>query len=268
MSVQLDWPRRLKRFVGHRRWALVLLVSLASEAQGFDLFGFGGSGASDTVSVTVEEPYIEMHTGAGRGYPVFNVVEQGESIEILKRKAYWYKIRSSDGKTGWTKATQLAHTLKPTGDPVDLPEMGHGDYLTSHFRVGFTAGELEGASTVSLTAGYRPVSWAGVELEAGKIFDESVTSNYYGANLLVEPLPDSIITPYFSIGGGMFSFNNRQKVVVEDAGTENYGMIGAGIGYYVVRNFVIRGEYRGYSISTEGDRVWLNAWTIGLNAFF
>ena len=58
MSVQLDWPRRLKRFVGHRRWALVLLVSLASEAQGFDLFGFGGSGASDTVETeaTFERP--------------------------------------------------------------------------------------------------------------------------------------------------------------------------------------------------------------------
>ncbi|MGD2137462.1 MAG: outer membrane beta-barrel protein, partial [Gammaproteobacteria bacterium] len=206
--------------------------------------------------------------GPGRGYPVFNVVEQGERIEILKKKTNWYKVRTADEKTGWTRAVQLAHTLKPTGAPADLPEVGHGDYLTSHWRMGFTTGQLEDANTISITAGYRPVSWAGIEVEGGKIFDESVTSDYYGVNLLVEPLPDSIITPYVTVGAGRFSFNNRQKVVVEDTGSADYGSVGAGVGYYVVRNFVIRGEYRGYSVSTDGDRVWLNAWTIGLNAFF
>jgi hypothetical protein len=209
-----------------------------------------------------------MHTGPGRGYPVFNVVEQGETIEIIKRKASWYKIQSSDNKTGWTKAEQLAHTLKPTGVPADLPEVGHGDYLASSWRIGFTAGQLEGASTFSLTAGYRPFSWAGVELEGGKIFDESVTSDFYGMNLLVEPMPDYVITPYVTIGAGKFSFNNRQKVVVDDAGSPTYISFAAGASYYVVRNLVIRGDYRRYSISTDGDNVWLNAWTIGLNAFF
>jgi len=268
MSVQLDWPRRLKRFVGHRRWALVLLVFLASEAQAFDLFGFGGSGAPDTVSVTVEEPYIEMHTGAGRGYPVFNVVEQGETVEILKRKTNWYKIKNGD-KIGWTTAAQLAHTLRLSGVPVDLPEVSRGDYLKSHWRLGFTGGSLEGASTFSVTAGYRPFNWgAELEIEGGKIFDESVTSDYYGVNLLLEPTTDWLVTPYVSVGGGMLSLNDRQKVVVDDAGSPSYVSFGAGASYYVVSNLVLRGGYRSYSISTDGDRVWLNAWTIGLSLFF
>lgn len=252
----------------HHIWAVVLLCCIPQVTPAFELPGFGGSDENEILVLEVADPYIDMHTGPGRGYPVFNVVEQGETVEILKRKTNWYKIRSPDGKTGWTKAKQLAHTLKPTGVPVDLPETGHGDYLKSHWMVGFTGGQLEGASTFSLAAGYRPLRWAGLEIEGGKIFDESVTSDYYGMNLLVEPLPDYRITPYGLIGGGKFSFNKRQKVVVEDAGSPTYGFIGAGAGYYVVSNFVIRGEYRRYSVSTNGDRVWLNAWTIGLSAFF
>ena len=210
-----------------------------------------------------------MHTGPGRGYPVFNVVEQGNTVEILKRKTYWYKIKSADGKTGWTNAAQLAHTLKPTGVPVNLPEVSRGDYLKSHWRIGFTGGSLEGASTFSVTAGYRPFNWGPeLELEGGKIFDESVTSDYYGINLLLEPMTYWLVTPYVSLGGGVMSLNDRQKVVVDDAGSPSYVSFGAGAGYYVVSNLVVRGGYRSYSISSNGDRVWLNAWTIGLGLFF
>ena len=31
----------------------------------------------------VNDPYIELHTGPGRGYPIFHVTERGERIIIL-----------------------------------------------------------------------------------------------------------------------------------------------------------------------------------------
>ena len=269
MNVQLDLPMRFWRFVGHRGCAMLFLICLVPRAAAFEMFGLGGTDRPDTLSVTVEEPYIEMHTGPGRGYPVFNVVEQGNTVEILKRKTNWYKIKSVDGKTGWTNAAQLAHTMKPTGVPVNLPEVSRGDYLKSHWRVGFTGGSLEGASTFSVTAGYRPFNWgAELEIEGGKIFDESVTSDYYGVNLLLEPMTDWLLTPYVSVGAGKLSLNDRQKVVVDDSGSPSYVSFGAGASYYVVSNLVVRGGYRSYSISTDGDRTWLNAWVIGLGLFF
>ncbi|MEN8206052.1 MAG: SH3 domain-containing protein [Pseudomonadota bacterium] len=254
--------------MSHILCALLLLSCLPSQALSLDLFDNDSPDVTDSVFLEVTEPYIEMHTGPGRGYPVFNVVEQGETIEILKRKTNWYKVKSADDRAGWTKASQLAHTLKPTGIPVDLPEVNHGDYLKSSWRVGFSAGQVEGANTFSISAGYRPLSWAGVELEWGKIFDDSVTSDFYGANLLVEPMPDWTVTPFVTTGAGKFSFNNRHKVLVEDTGTSSYISFGAGANYYIGRNFVMRGEYRWYSVSTDDDSVGLNSWRIGLNTFF
>jgi hypothetical protein len=268
MKVKLHRIRHWFPRVHYSAWALLFCSCSPSYALSFDFFGLGSADRADVVVLEVVEPFIEMHTGPGRGYPVFNVVEQGETIEILERKTNWYKIKSSDDKTGWTKAAQLAHTLKPTGTPVDLPEVGHGDYLTSSLRVGFTAGQLEGANSFSVTAGYRPLSWAAVEIEGGKIFDQSVTSDYYGVNLLVEPMPQWTITPFALVGAGKFSFDERQKVLVDDIRSASYISFGIGANYYVGRNFLVGGEYRRYSISTDNNTVGLNAWRIGFNTFF
>jgi opacity protein-like surface antigen len=249
-------------------WLTLLLIVLPQEVHSYEFFGFAGSDNQESVVLEVADPYIEMHTGPGRGYPVFNVVEQGQTIEVLKHKASWYKIRSEDNKTGWTKAAQLSHTLESTGMPVDLPEIDHGDYLKSSWRVGSTGGQIEGANTFSITVGYRPLSWFGAEIEWGKIFDNSVTSDFYGINLILEPKSDWVVTPLVTAGAGQFDFSSRQKVVVEDAGTSNYVSAGAGVNYYIGRNFVMRGEYRWYSVSTDDDTVGLNSWRIGLNIFF
>jgi opacity protein-like surface antigen len=252
----------------HVLLGLLLVACHSSQALSFGLFDTDSTSEPGSVFLEVAEPYIEMHTGPGRGYPVFNVIEQGETIEVLKQKTNWYKVRSADNKTGWTKSAELAHTLKPSGVPVDLPEVNHGDYLKSSWRVGFNAGQVEGANTFSITAGYRPLSWIGTEIEWGKIFDNSVTSDYYGANLLLEPETDWTVAPFVTIGAGQFQFNNRQKVVVDDAGNSDYLSTGIGVNYYIGRNFVMRGEYRWYSVSTDDDRVGLNSWRLGLNTFF
>ena len=40
--------------------------------------------------VSVADPYLEMHTGPGKGYPVFHVVDRGESVDIMMRRTDWF----------------------------------------------------------------------------------------------------------------------------------------------------------------------------------
>ena len=35
------------------------------------------------LELVVTRPYLEMHTGPGRGYPVFYVIGRGESVKVL-----------------------------------------------------------------------------------------------------------------------------------------------------------------------------------------
>ncbi|WP_020410944.1 SH3 domain-containing protein [Hahella ganghwensis] len=246
---------------------ILIIPLMPAAAHAVDL-KFWDNGDEKTLTLLVVDPYIEMHTAPGRGYPIFNVIEQGEEVVILKRKTNWYLVQSPDGQEGWVKAAQLGRTLKPTGIPADLPETGHGEYLTSSWRAGFTGGQFEGASSFSLTFGYRPLTWAGFEVEAGKIYSRSVTSEYYGANLIIEPLHKWKITPYLSVGASRFSFDARQKVLLEGVDEADAVSIGGGLGYYIGRNFLIRAEYRQYSISSNSDTTGLSEWKIGLNTFF
>lgn len=248
------WRQRLRACL----WTTALLSALAEASDA----------PAEGPVVQVIDPFIELHTAPGRGYPVFHVIEQGEAVTILKRKTNWYQVQASDGQLGWTKASQLGHTLEPTGVPADLPEVSHGEYLESSWRIGFTAGQFEQSPSYSLTLGYRPLTWTGVELEAGKIYNESVTSDYYSANLIIEPFHRWDLTPYLLTGISRFSFDPRHKVLVNDLDDADGFSVGGGLSYYIGRNFLIRADYRQYTVSANSDTTGLSEWKIGLNTFF
>jgi SH3-like domain-containing protein len=65
--------------------------------------------------VVVQDAYLEFRTGPGRGFPVFHVVDRGESVELLRRRTDWIKVRVDGGKEGWVNRSQLERTLTPGG---------------------------------------------------------------------------------------------------------------------------------------------------------
>jgi len=221
----------------------------------------------------VIDPYIEVHTGPGRGYPIFYVIEQGESVDVLKRRAGWYEVRSHNGKTGWAASAQISRTLQATGEPADLPSVSFGDYLKNRWRIGFTSGEmfsgeLDGADLFSATASYRFYSWLGTEIEIGKIFNSGVEGDFYNANILVEPFSRWRLSPELLLGRGVMSLDSQPELTPLDMDDSDFTNYGLGLNYYLGRNFVIRGEYRRYSASTDDDKVKLESWKIGFNTFF
>ena len=78
--------------------------------------------------VEVADPFIELHTGAGSSYPIFHVVDRGETVELLKRKNDWFKVRTRRGKEGWVSREQIQKTLNPDGSVVELSELTQDDF--------------------------------------------------------------------------------------------------------------------------------------------
>jgi len=227
----------------------------------------------NVLRLEVIDPYADVHSGPGRGYPVFYAVEEGESIEILARRPGWYEIRLQNGRTGWVTAAQISRTIQVTGEPADLPTVSYGDFLKNSFRVGltagvFTSGELEGSDSWSATGGYRVISWLGLEGEYGKLYGEDIRGDFYGFNLLLEPYSKGRFSPYLLLGAGSISVDSQPKLVpleIEESDFQNYGL---GLNYYLGRNFLIKVEYRTFTVSTDESDVDLDAWKIGFNTFF
>ena len=56
-----------------------LILLLAST-----LFVNTTTNADELAEVKVADPYLEMRTGPGEGYPIFHVVDRDEFVEVIK----------------------------------------------------------------------------------------------------------------------------------------------------------------------------------------
>lgn len=233
----------------------------------------GDDNDTQVMRLEVIDPYVEMHTGPGRGYPVFYVIEQGEEVEVLTRRPDWYEVRSANDRVGWVTTRQIARTIQSTGEPADLPTVGYGDYLKDSWRIGFSSGrfskgELKGADLYRATVGYRGYSWLGLEMEGGKIFGTDVKGQYYNFNISLEPFSGWRVSPAVILGTGIMDIEEQPKLVplnVDDSKFDNYALR---LNYYAGRNFVINGEYRWYDVKAQNKTVRLEGWQIGFNTFF
>lgn len=231
------------------------------------------SESSSILNLEVIDSYVEVRTGPGRGYPIFYVIEQGETVEVLKQRVGWYEVRAQNGKVGWATSKQLSRTLQDTGEPANLPSVSFGDYQKNKLRVGFTAGqffdgELDGVDIFSATLSYRFYGWLSLEGELGKLFDSDIEGDFYDLSLLIEPFSHWRFSPELILGRGNISIDTQPQQVsleIDDSNFTNYGL---GLNYYLGRNFVIRSEYRRYSVSTDNDDEALESWKIGFNTFF
>jgi uncharacterized protein YraI len=109
-------------------------------------------------TVIIADPYIELHTGPGSGYPIFHVIERGESITVLKRYTDWFQVRTQKGKEGWVDREQLSQTLAPTGEQVELKAMTQTEFEQRRWEVGAMGGEFGGAATLSIYGGTHRVA--------------------------------------------------------------------------------------------------------------
>ncbi|MGR6873281.1 SH3 domain-containing protein [Pseudomonas sp. HK3] len=224
----------------------------------------------EAVQLSVIDTYLELHTGPGRGYPIFHVMEKGETVYVHSRRTNWFYVSDRRNRQGWVKQEGLARTLAPTGLPAALPNTKHGDFLAQQGRVGFSLGQQGNADTATVMAGYRLLSFAGIEAEYGQIFGSQIDGITYGASLLIEPIKSWSFTPFISKGYGWQEWKEKtkQQVGANNSFNSRYEYTGVGINYYIGYNFVVRGEYRKVYLTGDNDSLSNSAWRLGFSSFF
>ena len=226
--------------------------------------------ADDNQKVTVAEPFIELHTGPGRGYPIVYVVERGRDVEILKRRTDWFQVKTDRDITGWVARRQMAATLSPTGEPVDLGDPDREEGLGRRWQGGVSGGDFGGASLVSVYGGYSITDNLSVELTVNQVLGDF--SNAISATIGLKQviLPELRISPYFVLGTGVISIKPRATLVQAMDRDDQVGYIGGGLQFYVTRRFMLRSEYRNNIIFTSrDDNEEIDEWKyLGFGFFF
>jgi len=221
------------------------------------------------VEVVVAAPYLEMHTGPGRGYPVFHVVDRGETISVLKRRTDWFRVRTGKGKEGWVKRAEMEQTLTPAGDQTRFAEANIGDFSKRRWEAGVLAGDFEGADMITAYAGYAMTANFSAELSVSQVFGNYSDSVVGRVSLLAQPFPEWRLSPFFSLGRGIIYTDPNVTLVDESDRTEQIGSVGVGIRCYLTRRFLLRAEYRNSVIfQDKDDNQEINEWKAGFAFFF
>ena len=90
--------------------------------------------------VRVVRPYLDMHSGPGRGFPIFYAAEKNEWVVIELRHTDWFKVRTARGPVGWVSREQMAGTVTEDGVPFELADPTLQDFLNRRFVVGIGYG--------------------------------------------------------------------------------------------------------------------------------
>jgi hypothetical protein len=219
--------------------------------------------------VVIDDPYIELHTGPGRGYPVFFVAERGEAIELLKRRTEWFKVQVARGKEGWVHFEQLQRTLNPDGEPFDLPRLGLGDYAARRWEVGALYGDFGGANVISTYGSRSFTPNLSGELWLSQALGRFSDSTFATINIVHLMYPDWRASPYFTLGAGVINTEPKATLVATVDRTDSLAQAGAGVRMYLTRRFVFRAEYKAHVVFTSrDDNEEVREWKAGFSFFF
>ena len=205
-------------------------------------------------ALKIVDPYIELHTGPGRGYPIFHVVERHEWVEVIKRRTDWFKVRTDRDVTGWVRREQMERTLTVAGVPKSFRDVVYDDFLHRRVEFGISAGEFDSDPIFSARLAYKFNENVALELQYSKVAGKLSSSDIYAANLVSIPFPDWRVAPHFTIGYGRFENEPKGALIQNEKTKDDMANLGIGARYYLTREFFLRADYRRYIVLSEDDR--------------
>ncbi len=225
--------------------------------------------AAEPERVQVADPYLELHSGPGRGYPIFYIAERGEQVEILQRRTDWFKVRTARDKEGWVSREQMENTLTESGAKRTFRDALFDDYLQRRLEFGFSFGSFESDPILTGYLGYRLHENFLVELALGQSAGDFSSTTLMYAALVSQPFPEARISPFLALGMGRFK-NTPKATLVNAKDTEaDMANMGLGLRFYVTRQFFLRAEFRDHIVLINRDRTDnYQEWSLGASFFF
>jgi uncharacterized protein YgiM (DUF1202 family) len=224
---------------------------------------------AEGLEVSVADPYLELRTGPGRGFPIVQVVERGATVRVLKRRTDWFQVIDTDGREGWVHRGQMAETLVPAGERMEIDDPAREDFGAHRREVGLLLGDFEGANVLTMYGAYAFNEHLSGELALSHLLGNFSDGQLATVGVTHVPRPDWRIQPFLSIGTGVIRIQPKGTQVQTEDRTDQVAYAGVGVRAYLARRFMLRGEYKEYVVFTDRDEnEEAVEWKIGFAFFF
>jgi hypothetical protein len=244
-------------------------VALASLALLGMLLTPAVGGAREYLQLFVAQPYLELHTGPGRGYPVFHVVPRDGSVDVLFRRTEWFKVRTERGVEGWASQQDMLGMVLADGSPFRFSVGDRAGFTEHRYEAGLFAGAYGGANYVSGYASLSFNSQLALEAALGQFlgrYSNGVTADVGLTHVIV---PEARWSPFLTLGVGEVHIEPKATLVQAANRTEQTAYVGGGVRYYLTRRFFVRGEYKAHYVFTKRNQNQeADEWKLGFAFFY
>jgi len=236
------------------------------------MFGFAQAEDEPVAQVTIADPFVELHTGAGTGYPIFHIIDRGSRISILKQRTNWIKIRAANGEVGWVSRDQMQQTLLPSGEKLTITEANQTDFSRRQWILGAAGGDFENAPIISIFTGYSFTENLAAEISYGQSVGNVSGSTLLKANLMMQPFPEVAYSPFFTLGVGNIKVKPSATLISSGGRDNSVAQVGIGIQHYLNRRFIFRFDYSEYIVfsanNVKDENEEISEWKVGFAVFF
>jgi hypothetical protein len=219
------------------------------------------------LELVVTDPYLEMHTGPGRGYPVFYVVGRGESVTVLYSRTDWFRVRAPRGEEGWVRRIELARTTLASGEPAPIPP--YPDFATHRWELGAGYGIYNRSNMVTSYVDFGLTDSLDIEAALQESYGTIDNRTIATIGMRHTFLPE---WKWFSPTAGIGTGYQHVVAIAPPAALEKgnqmaYASVGAR--GFINQRFMWRFDWRAYVVFNNLNKnEELEEWKLGLAVFF
>jgi hypothetical protein len=225
---------------------------------------------ADHPTVTVIEPYIDLRTGPGRGYPIFHVVGAQDEIKIIKQRTDWFLVETSARRPvrGWAHLEGMRQTAASVSPQQTIYASfpGYQRDQPATWQWYAAGGDFGGAATISAAVIYQMTKNFKLVFEGSQILGEFSDGKMLNATIQHYPFPQWRISPYVQLGAGVLQTEPSATLVQAEDRRDNTLSVGAGVNFHLSQRFNLFMDYRRYTVlTTRDENEEIDQWHLGIN---
>jgi uncharacterized protein YgiM (DUF1202 family) len=200
--------------------------------------------ARELLQLFVTQPYLELHTGPGRGYPVTQVVARGESVDVLFRRTDWFKVRTERGVEGWASARELQLATLADGSQFQVKMGDRAGFASHRWESGVFAGDYAGATLIAAFGALSITDNLKVEVGVSQYTGNVSNGELVEIGLAHVFMPEWRFSPLVDLGTGYRWVQPKATLATPVDRSDEVGYYGVGARFYLTRRFFLRGDFR------------------------
>jgi uncharacterized protein YgiM (DUF1202 family) len=238
------------------RWVCLALILLSTTV------------CAEPITVKVIGDFVNLHSGAGRGYPIVKVAIKGERLTLKQRRTNWIQVEFNQQQY-WLARADLTQLITLEQQQFDVSDDRLDAFELRDVELALLFGDFNGSSLYQLSLSYIFSPYVQTELAIGQANGQQADNLSAELSLYLSPMPHWRLSPYFGIGGGVLRTTPRTVLVQTPDRNNNLASVELGLRYYLSRNFIARAAYRRSVIVTNrNDNEEIDSWKLGFSVFF